>query len=264
MTKRILVAIALASSTLGAYAQSATASTIANIPGDSTGTTSWTISNVEVVGFLDTFGTNNTVVLQDSTGSIVDYETPTSIYVPTVGDIIDLSINNTPYQDGPELKGSTTTGFSIVSTGNPVSYPVVAIPDFNAASSTSGSATQYGESIVTIDNVHFASGTPSTLLPNTSYTITDGTNTAILFGYKSYSDVGATSTTNGLAQLNALGGGTAASLDITGYVSNYFGTSEFYPLSAVAVPEPSSVVLFGLGAIALAGIARRKVRIQAC
>jgi hypothetical protein len=264
MKRRILLVTALASCALGAYARSATATTISGIPGDSSGLATFTLNNVEVVGFLDTFGTTNTVVLQDSTGSIIDYETSTSVYTPHVGDIIDLTVENSPYQDGPELKGSTTTGLTVVSTGNPVIYPVVTIPTFNAASSTSGSATQYGEAIVTIDNVQFAAGTPATLASNTSYTFTDGTNTGILYAYRSYSDVGGTSASpNGLAQLNALGGGTATSLDITGYVSNFFGTSEFYPLSAVAVPEPSSVVLLGLGALALAGVARRRMRLQA-
>ncbi|HEX4146855.1 MAG TPA: PEP-CTERM sorting domain-containing protein, partial [Pirellulales bacterium] len=214
----------------------------------------------------DPYTTNNTVVLQDSTGSIIDYETPTSIYTPNVGDVIDLTISNTPYQDGPELKGSTTTGLTVVSSGNAVpSYPVITLPTFNAASGTGGSASPYGESIVTIDNVQFASGTPNTLVTSTNYTITDGTNTAILYAYKSDSYVGGSSPNNGLDQLNALGGGSAGLLDITGYVSNYYGTSEFYPLSAVAVatPEPSSIVLLGLGALALAGVARRRMRTQA-
>ena len=118
--------------------------------------------------------------------------------------------------------------------------------------------TQYGESIVTLDNVHFAAGTPATLLQSTAYTLTDGTNTAVLFAYKSDSNVGATpSTTNGLAQLNALGGGNATALNITGYVSNYFGTSEFYPLSATAAPEPSTFALAGMGLVTLLAAVRR-------
>ena len=96
------------------------AQTISSVPGDSTGTTSWTLDNVEVAGILDSFGTTNTLVLEDSTGSIIDYKMPTSIYAsPQVGDIIDLTTNNTPYQDGPELIGSSTTGFTLISTGNP-------------------------------------------------------------------------------------------------------------------------------------------------
>jgi hypothetical protein len=54
MTKRILLVIALASGALGAYTRNATASTISDILGDSSGTVSWTLDNVEVVGFLDT------------------------------------------------------------------------------------------------------------------------------------------------------------------------------------------------------------------
>ncbi len=114
---------------------------------------------------------------------------------------------------------------------------------------------------MTLHNVTFALGTPATLAQNTSYTLTDGTDTAILYPYKSYGNVGATpSTTNGLAQLNALGGGTAPALDITGYVSNFFGTSEFFPLSATpSVPEPATFALAGCGLAVLLVAGRKRL-----
>ena len=71
------------------------------------------------------------------------------------------------------------------------------IPTLNAASGTRGGASQYGESIVTLDNVQFASRTPNTLVYNTDYTITDGTNTGMLYAYKSYSYVGGSQLTMG-------------------------------------------------------------------
>ncbi|MGD0767804.1 MAG: PEP-CTERM sorting domain-containing protein [Tepidisphaeraceae bacterium] len=207
------------------------------------GAGSYTLNDVEVVGILDSFTTNNTAVLQDSTGSIIDYHIAAATYVPAVGDLINLTATNAPYQDGAEL--TSTSGVSVISSLNPVpTPPVLTIPQFLAASNTSGTGTN-GESIVTLDDVSFV-GAPATLLSNTSYTLTDGTNTATFYGYKSYSNVLA-----GLGAVNALGGGNAGTLDITGYVDNFFGKSELYPLSVVAVPEPVSAGLLTFGCVAM-------------
>ncbi len=139
MTNFQALLVALASFCV--MAERAAATTISDIPGDSAPLTSYTLSNVEVVGILDynTSFNNATIVLQDATGSIVDFRVPLATYTPVLGDIINLTANNSPYQDGPELLGSSMSGVSIVSQGNPVNIPVVTIPQFNAASSTSGS-----------------------------------------------------------------------------------------------------------------------------
>ena len=120
------------------------AANISSVPGDSAAAASFTLNNVEVVGILDNNSTfnNATIVLQDGTGSIIDFRLPFATYTPQLGDIINVTATNSPYQDGPELVvGGGTTGFApqtvtLVSSGNPVNIPAITIPQFNAASGT--------------------------------------------------------------------------------------------------------------------------------
>jgi len=239
-----------ASPVLGLMGFSSTASafpfTIANV--ENTGAGTYTIDNAEVVGILDSNASSlyTTEVLADGTGSIVDFRMPRSSYVPTLGDSIDITTTNSPFDMAPELAG-TPTSISVNSSGNLVPTPaVLTIPQFNGIASSP----PYVDAIVTLDNVSFV-GAPATLAKNTAYTLTDGTNTTVLYGYKSY-----TATLAGLNALNALGGGNIQLMDITGYVDDFNGEDELYPLSAVVVPEPASVSVMAMGALAM--MARRR------
>lgn len=235
---------------LGGFAATASAqSTIAQVAAGSTASNPYTLNNVEVVGILDnnSASTYTTPVLEDSTGSIVDFRVTKTIYVPKVGDIIDVTANSSPFDGAPELTGSSNTNLTVVSSGNAVPTPaVLTIPQFNAAI-----VEPNVDAIVTLDNVTFAAGTPTTLLGNTDYTLTDGTNTAVLYGYKSY-----TGTVAGLAAINAVGS-PFTPMDITGYVDDFNGVTNLYPLSVVALPEPTSLSLLGIGGLLLARRRRR-------
>jgi hypothetical protein len=240
--------LVVAGLTLGGFAQHASAqSTVAQIWSGGAG--AYNTYNLTVSEVISTAATTNTLVLQDSTGSILDYKIPTTTYAaPLNGDVITLTgITNDPYEGNAELSG-TPTGFSLVSTDNPTpTYPVVTIPTFNSWGTESPLATGGVESMVTIDDVSFAAGTPATLSNSHSYTITDGTNTATIYTYASYTAVVA-----GTAQLNLLGGGNAPVMDLTGYVDPYYTSSpEFYVTSAVVAPEPASVAIVAIGCLAL-------------
>jgi PEP-CTERM motif len=234
---------------IGGFATNASAqSTIAEVAAGGAGT--YTIDNAEVVAILDSnaSATWTTPVLMDSSGSIVDFRLPMSSYIPKVGDNIDITTKNSPFDGAPELSG-TPTSVTVNSSGNPVPSPaVLTIAEFDAASTEPNV-----DSIVTLEGVTFAAGTPATLANNTDYTLTDATtNTAILYDYKSYSNVQPTVTV-----LNALGGGDAPPLDITGYVDDFNGVTNLYPLSAVAVPEPASLSVLALSGLALLGRRRK-------
>jgi hypothetical protein len=245
---RVNVLLVIAGIAVGGFASHAMAqSTVAQIWTGGSGP--YTTDNLTVSEVISTAATTNTLVLQDSTGSILDYKIPTTTYAaPLAGDVINFTgITNAPYQGNAELSG-TPSGFSLVSTGNTApTYPVVTIPAFNSWGTESPLATGGVESMVTIDDVYFASGTPGTLSNSHTYTITDGTNTATIYTYASYTAVVA-----GTAQLNLLGGGNAPVMDLTGYVDPYLATTpEFYVTSAVVAPEPASVAIVAIGCLAL-------------
>ncbi|HTW94474.1 MAG TPA: hypothetical protein VMD30_06765 [Tepidisphaeraceae bacterium] len=249
-----LVAAALS---LAVFAASASAqSTIAQVTNGGAG--NYNLDNVQVEAILDSYKGNDTIVLQDSTGSIIDYSLPNTTYTPTVGDYISITATNAPYQDGAELTGSTTALTALPVHGTASTPLVLTIPEFNAATAGANGTTNFGtppnvESIVTLDNVTFTDAT-SPLGNKKDYTIEDSSdNQATLYTYGTYSNVAI-----GDAQINSIlaAGGVNQPMDITGYVDNYFGSSELYPLSAVAVPEPGCIALAAFGGLAL--IRRRR------
>jgi hypothetical protein len=201
---------------------------------------------VTVTAILDN-STTTTFVAQDSTGGAIVYHYSKTGYTPTLGDVITLNtLTNSPYQGEPELTNSGS--ISLVSTGNPAPLPdVVTASQFSAGQD--GSGYPLPETYVELLNVTFPNGT-SSLSQNTSYTMTDNTGTFTMYTYKSYS--------NTLAAINYANANPSLfteSVNITGYVDDYYGSPELFPLTFSQAPEPSSIAMM---AIATAGLMRRR------
>jgi hypothetical protein len=200
--------------------------------------------------------TSYAMIDSDGTGSLEIFgKIPTSSsYVPTVGDAIAATGTYSPFDAIPELE--SLTAISQVSTSNTIPAPVsVTIPQLNALESSSyPSNFAIQDYILALNNVTIdavgggqatgnfpthANGTYSLVDGN----VGDGTLTMYLWA-SSYSAAGAY-------------GGTAipqGPVDITGICDVFSGApnvTEFVPFSIVAVPEPASIGLLGLGAAML-------------
>jgi hypothetical protein len=234
---------------LGGFAATASAqSTIAQLANGGTVGDPYTLNPVEVVGIVDnnSAATFTSPILEDSTGSLIDFQLPKATYVPQLGDILNITANDSPFDGAPEIKNAPIS-LSVVSSGNAVpTPPVLTIPQVKAAV-----VEPYVDAIVTLNHVTIASNPSFPLAGNASYTLTDGTNTITMFTYKSY-----TGSVAGTAALNLVSSSTVP-LNITGFVDDFNGTAELYPLSVVALPEPTSLSLLAVGGIMLTRRRRR-------
>jgi hypothetical protein len=252
----------LGSALLAAVAMAAPsfASTIAQVTAGGAGT--YTITGATVVDVIDQYPaatpTKNTFLLNDGTGGIIAYSEPIATYAAHVGDVIDITAKNSPYQGGAELT-STSYAVSVDSVGSGTSTPL----PVTTADLTSGTDAEVSlpvsELYVTLSDVTFPAGTTS-LGTKTAYTVTDSSGgTGTIYTYTTYSQVAAAVTA-----ANATPGLLAGPVDITGYVDEYQSgsnpaTFEIYPTSIVAsasAPEPASLGLLGMGALAM--LARRR------
>lgn len=216
--------------------------------------------------------TTFTIESPDQSASVIAYSIPKTTYTPTLGDATTFSAYNAGYQDAPELvAGNSSNGVftaTKISTGNSALVPpfVLTIPEAytagdgaGAASGVEAAAYPYGESIITLDNVYFNSSYASlSTTANTGYYINDGLGDGIeMYDYKSDSAVLAAVTAADAA--NPTGFSSSTAYDITAYADVYYGETEIYPLSitAVSVPEPTTIGLLGLAATGLLGRRRR-------
>jgi hypothetical protein len=232
---------------------SAAVSTIAQVTAAGAGT--YEIQGT-VAAVLNVASTTESFVITDATGGIIAYNIAKTTYTPTAGDSIDFTATNAPYQGGAEL---TTTNFALDAAVVPGTAPAPITIDVSelTAGATSGGF-PLSEELVTLDGVSFGA-TTTTLANNTTYTITDASGSGSVYPYKSDSVVLAAE------QAANAAGILPGPVDITGYVDVYnpSGTSptyEIYPTSITAsavAPEPASLGVLSLGAVALLKRRRR-------
>jgi hypothetical protein len=245
------------------------ASTAASIFSDASGTAvtydnaSGNYPVVEAIlsqpGTLDgyTYSTYSLLV-QDSTGAMIVYGSLSGLgYTPTVGDAISVSATYSPFHQIPELASSTA--ITLESSGNALAAPTVTTIPTLIASGTGTIPQNLSGQLLTLDNVTLysdAAGTvpisgdfPTHANDGNIYAKDGSGNIIEIYDYaSSFSDAGAF-------------GGTpipTGTVDITGLLQQS-GTfaDELIPISIASVPEPTTLALAGVGAVAALIFRRR-------
>jgi hypothetical protein len=187
-------------------------------------------------------------LVNDGTGSMDIFGTlPSgSTYVPTVGDSIALTGKYSPYEQLPEIENLTS--ISLVSSGNSVApIGLSNIPTLNQATLPFSVAGYEW----TVDNFTI-SGLTTLGTANQTGEIMDGDGNSMQLYYweSSYSSA--------LANLDGFTPVAGQEYDVTGFDTVYSGTAQFVATSIIAVPEPTTLALAGLGGLSVLFLRRRR------
>jgi hypothetical protein len=263
--KMVLAAIAIAT------AGPVFASTIASVETQATGTSAaigqtgdptpvvtsiLSLAGSYTEGALSKTYTSDAFLVNDGTGSLEFFGTPAALgYTPTVGDGLSATATYSPFHLIPEV--ASPFAITKASSGNTVpGATVTTIPAVNVAVTPENLAGY----LLELDNVTISSGT-SVLTPgetfgttNLTLTITDGSSNAMtMFYYESSYSAAFVNLANMVIP--------SGPVNMTGFVdvftSGTTSTPEFNPITITVVPEPASLTLLGLGAIAILSRRRR-------
>jgi len=207
---------------------------------------------------------NWAVYAADPTGGMdLFYNETISSYVPTQGDALSIAGTYTPFDAFPEIENNAAGPLSITleSQGNTPYNPVpiiTTIPTINVGTNSLPGGNGLNQSglagsIIELQNVTLGNaGSAWGSHQNVTTTVSDGVNTMTLYLWaSSYSDAAAIAVANGGIAPTGL-------LDIYGFVDDFSNSAEFVPVEILAVPEPGTLVLAGLGGLGLLLFRRRK------
>jgi len=206
--------------------------------------TGWSVFAADSTGSLDLFASQFTLTnITHNSSSLA------------VGDGVSVGGQWGPFHQIPELSFITTPAsnnyFNVTSTGNTVpTAPIFTISQLNATGSAPSNNTGIAGFYLEVDNVTISSPSngftvlPSytTVISQETYTVTDNTGSMTMFDW--------TTSYSAATMLSGTPIGVSNTYDVEGFVSyNTGGPLEFTPLALQAVPEPSTLMLAGLGLV---------------
>ncbi len=186
-------------------------------------------------------------LVNDGTGSMDVFGALPSGYTPAVGDAISVTGKYSPYNQIPELTTNAPFSISQVSSGNTV--PAIGVNTVQNLNVDTLPLSIAGYEW-TVDNATLGSFTTFGTANQTG-TITDSTGSMTMYYWES-------SYSMALQNLDGMTPQAGQLYDVTGFMDVYNSSSpEFIPISIVAVPEPTTLALAGLGGLSLLFFRRR-------
>lgn len=212
------------------------------------------------------------VFAQDSSGSLDLFISGTALNTLTtnasaalhVGDALNVTGQWGPFHQIPEVSFSTVPAsgnvFQVTSTGNaPPAAPIFTVNQINAVGNAPSNALNIAGFYLEIDNVTISSPSNGFTslpgwtngIPQETFTIADNTGSMTMFDW--------TTSYSASTMLSGTPIGVSNTYDAKGFVSyNTGGPLEFTPFSLVAVPEPSTIALVGMGVAGVFALRRRR------